>query len=172
VVRFINPAMPLLSASDEIDISTLPSAPGSSGSAIAARLENLLYAAAALNPVAGGSEVWLEITCRYGYEAASIAGRPLYAWMPVMLVPATVVGASQGYCAGLEGSLKAWQASTGVSQSAGAFGFDLTLLTRTPSAPPSGRTTRADAADPLPALAPVLRLENLVLPFTAIDWST
>ena len=172
VVRFINPAMPLLSASDEIDISTLPPAPGSTGSSIAARLENLLYAAAALNPFAGGSEVWLEITCRYGYEAAFIADRPLYAWMPVMLVPATVVGASQGYCAGLEGSLKAWQASTGVSQSAGAFGFDLTLLTRTPSTPPSGRTARADAADPLPALAPVLRLENLVLPFPAIDWST
>jgi hypothetical protein len=93
--------------------------------------------------------------------------------MPVLLVPASFLGSGStaAYAQGLEAGLKAWQANAGVPQSTGAFGFELTVLTGTPSSAP--RTGgRAAAVGVQPAIAPVLRLENLVLPFASIDWTT
>jgi hypothetical protein len=167
VVRFIDPATPLLLATAEIDVGGLPPAPGVSGATIAAHLQNLLYAAAEIAPSLGGNGVWLELTCRYGYTATVAAGRPLYAWMPLLLVPAAFVGSwNEGaYVSGLETRLQEWRAGAGVSTAAGAFGFDLTVLSGIPSAAPPA------AAGGQPALVPVLRLENLVLAFASIDWA-
>jgi len=173
IVRFINPAMPLLLASAEIDISNLPPPAGVTGTSIAAHLLSLLYAAAGIAASGPGESAWIELTCRYGSQVAVIAGEPLYAWMPVLLVPATflVSGYDAPYAEGVEAGLKAWQENAGVPRNTGAFGFELTVLTGTPSHPPRA-AARAAAAGVQPAIAPVLRLENLVLPFASIDWTT
>jgi hypothetical protein len=166
IVRFVDPLTPFVVNRNPLDVSGLtgPSGPASGRRRLSAHLTNMVDAILELAPWSQTkAESLMQLRVNYAFAAAgsgALGHDMLLASTPIRLAPTRPVDAftRDNLVNELAANLGDWYRTRGPTGAAGYLSFEAGVFT-------------GDAASGMTAQKPILRLEQLVLPISKIDWS-
>ena len=179
-VEFVDPLVPLIDNGARIDVAALG---GSGRQPLAQRLLDLLRAATGVVPGGSTGSQLIELVCAYGFDVAGAGDDSIAVTSPIRLLPATLVAPAdvQGFATRLAANLSGWYRSSKVDPDLGYLVMELSVFTSAQSrlGARAGRAARSSeavsvsqvGATAAPPAKPVLRLTNLRLDMSSIDWS-
>jgi LysM repeat protein len=175
-MQFADPLIPLIDNDVAFDVAKLTS---SGHQPLNRYIEALLGAAIDVTSAYSAQGHTIEILCSYGFSLAS----GLVATTPIQLVPAVFVAGASEFSNWLAKGIGDWRRTAGVARDQGMMVFQLSVFAQAPAqtlarphtaqgAPiclaARGSDVAAGATGAL--LKPILRLRNLQLAMSEIDW--
>jgi hypothetical protein len=164
MVRFVDALTPFVANSSVIDVNGLTGpVPPAAKRPLSGHLTNLIDAVLELQPWSPVfAESVLQLLVSYSFALAGDGPDSLVATVPIRLVPMrSITPASRdALVAELSADVKQWRQTNQPSGAAAYLGFDASVFIETPLPGGDGFVQK-----------PILRLDTLILPIDAIDWT-